>query len=82
MSFTKPNNTDYFDTSVAPTASYIGIYTTLKPSNGYEWTGGAQNGTAQTTYFCKENPTDKTVEGTWIFGNGATAVIKSLLCCF
>ncbi len=78
MSFIKPSNSDYNDSSVAPTESYIGIYTTLKPSAGYEWTGGA-SGTAQTKYFCKEHSTDKTLEGIWTFENGATAINKSLL---
>ncbi len=76
MAFTKPNNTDY-DSSGAPRARYIGAYTTLMPSNGYEWRGGA-SGIAQSKYFCKENPTDKTVEGSWVFENGANAVKKSL----
>ena len=66
--------TDYYVTSVGPSGSYIGAYTNLVPSNGYEWTGGA-SGTAPTKYFCKEHPTDKTAEGTWIYENGATGTL-------
>ena len=60
--FIKPLNTDYYETYVVPSGSYIGAYTNLVPSCEYEWTGGV-SGTAPTKYLCIENSTDKTTEG-------------------